>query len=298
MKKYGLFLVLLAGVSWGAIGVFVKALNSCGMDAMQIVEAKTITAICAIGLIILIRDKRMFQFQLKHIWIFCGAGIAGVVLSNQLYYVTIRETSLSVAAVLLYTSPIFIMLFSSILFHEKITSIKVISLAMALAGCMMVSGIFEESAVLSFQGMAIGLCSGLGYGLFTIFSRYGINYGYPSLTIQFYSFVIAAIVGAFFTDFSQIREAMETDCIPVILATLGAGLLSTTIPCLAYTAGMRHMDNGKASIMVSVDPVVAILIGIVFYNEKPSVISALGMVLSIAAIVLINTDQREITKQP
>ncbi|MFR1724499.1 DMT family transporter [Emergencia timonensis] len=297
MKKYALFLVLLAGVSWGAIGVFVKALNNYGVDSMQIVEAKTITSICAMGLIILVRDKRMFQFKLKHSWTFIGAGMAGVILSNQLYYITIKTTSLSVAAVLLYTSPIFIMLFSAVLFQEKITKTKVLSFVMAFTGCMLVSGIFENSAVLNFQGMAIGLCSGVGYALYTIFSRYAINYGYPSLTIQFYTFVIAAVVGVFFTDFGQIKEAMEADCIPVVLAILGAGLLSTTIPSLAYTAGMRYMDNGKASIMVSIDPVVAILIGIVFFSEKPTVISALGMIISIGAVVQINRTQIEAAKQ-
>ena len=297
MKKYALFLVLLAGVSWGAIGVFVKALNNYGVDSMQIVEAKTITSICAMGLIILFRDKRMFQFKLKHSWTFIGAGMAGVILSNQLYYITIKTTSLSVAAVLLYTSLIFIMLFSAVLFQEKITKIKVLSFVMAFTGCMLVSGIFENSAVLNFQGMAIGLCSGVGYALYTIFSRYAINYGYPSLTIQFFTFVIAAVVGVFLTDVGQIKEAMEADCIPVVLAILGAGLLSTTIPSLAYTAGMRYMDNGKASIMVSIDPVVAILIGIVFFSEKPTVISALGMIISIGAVVQINRTQIEAAKQ-
>lgn len=297
MKKYALFLVLLAGVSWGAIGVFVKALNNYGVDSMQIVEAKTIISICAMGLIILVKDKRMFQFKLKHSWAFIGAGMAGVILSNQLYYITIKTTSLSVAAVLLYTSPVFIMLLSAELFEEKITKIKVLSLVMAFTGCMLVSGIFEDSAVLNIQGMAVGLCSGIGYALYTIFSRYAINYGYPSLTIQFYTFVTAAIVGVFFTDFGQIKEAMEADCLPVLLAILGAGLLSTTIPSLAYTAGMRYMDNGKASIMVSIDPVVAILIGIVFFSEKPTVISALGMMISIGAVVLINRAQSETAKQ-
>lgn len=239
----------------------------------------------------------MFQFKLKHSWTFIGAGMAGVILSNQLYYITIKTTSLSVAAVLLYTSLIFIMLFSAVLFQEKITKIKVLSFVMAFTGCMLVSGIFENSAVLNFQGMAIGLCSGVGYALYTIFSRYAINYGYPSLTIQFYTFVIAAVVGVFFTDFGQIKEAMEADCIPVVLAILGAGLLSTTIPSLAYTAGMRYMDNGKASIMVSIDPVVAILIGIVFFSEKPTVISALGMIISIGAVVQINRTQIEAAKQ-
>ncbi len=121
----------------------------------------------------------------------------GVILSNQLYYITIKPPPLSVAAVLLYTSLIFIMLFSAVLFQEKITKIKVLSFVMAFTGCMLVSGIFENSAVLNFQGMAIGLCSGVGYALYTIFSRYAINYGYPSLTIQFYTFVIAAVVGVF-----------------------------------------------------------------------------------------------------
>ena len=59
-------------------------------------------------------------------------------------------------------------------------------------------------------------------------------------------------------------------------------------PYLLYTHGLEGLENGKASIMASVEPVIATIVGVVIYNEALTVMSTVGIVLVLAAIVLLN----------
>lgn len=60
--------------------------------------------------------------------------------------------------------------------------------------------------------------------------------------------------------------------------------MSTVIPYLTYTMGLKYMENGKASILASVEPVVAVLLGIFVFHENMTMTGILGVVLVLAAI--------------
>lgn len=97
-------------------------------------------------------------------------------------------TSLSVAAVLLYTAPAFVMVLSYLLFHEKFTVRKSIALVLTFVGCVFVTGIIGSSQTLSGKGILIGIGAGFGYALYSIFGRFALKKGYDSFTISFYTF--------------------------------------------------------------------------------------------------------------
>ncbi|MGF6375820.1 DME family drug/metabolite transporter [Clostridiales Family XIII bacterium PM5-7] len=292
MKRYASLLVILAGACWGSIGVFVRALNHYGIETMEIVEARAIIALVFIGVGILVYDKKLFKVQWKHLWCFAGTGIIGIIFFNLCYFMTIKVTSLSVAAVLLYTAPIFVMILSAPLFKEKITSIKLLSLLMAFVGCMMVSGIFDGGAVLNTKGLIIGICSGIGYALYTIFTRYALNYGYHPLTVQFYTFVFGTVGGAFLTDFKQMGETISIHSPRILLVLFAIGFIATAVPNVVYTMGMKYIENGKTSIMASMEPVMAIAFGIFVFHEIPSFVATIGICLTLGGIILVNYQRK------
>ena len=59
------------------------------------------------------------------------------------------------------------------------------------------------------------------------------------------------------------------------------------LPYLLYTYGLIGIENGKASIMASIEPVVATLCGVFIYNEGLTVMSTVGILLVLSAIVLL-----------
>ena len=97
--------------------------------------------------------------------------------------------SLSTAAILLYTSPIWIMLMSVVFFREKLDRRKILALALAFAGCVLVSGISGNG--ITPVGLLVGLGSGIGYGLYSILGTVALR-KYSPFTVTTYTFLFAA----------------------------------------------------------------------------------------------------------
>nr|WP_316622496.1 DMT family transporter [uncultured Ruminococcus sp.] len=104
-KKLAVFFVLIAGTLWGCIGIFVRRYNAMGLSSMQTVAIRMVIAAVLFALFVLIYKRSLFKIHLKDIWIFLGSGVISVGLFTYCYFSSIELSSLSVAAVLLYTAP-------------------------------------------------------------------------------------------------------------------------------------------------------------------------------------------------
>lgn len=287
MKKFAPILILVAGILWGSMGLFVRTLNAQGLASMDIVGLRAVVTAVSMLLFLLIFDRKLFVIRLKDLWCFLGTGICSIVFFNCCYFKAITMTSLSVAAILLYTAPAIVMVLSYFLFKEKLTKRKLLALAMTFAGCVLVTGILTEKGSVSFGGILVGLGAGLGYALYSIFSRYALEKGYSSLTITFYTFLIAAVASCFLTDMGNVIR-VAADGTGNLLFCLAFGVLCTVAPYLAYTLGLQYVENGKASIIASIEPVTATLLGAVLFHEKLTVSGVCGVVLVLAALALCN----------
>lgn len=293
MKKFSPILILTAGILWGCMGLFVRELNSQGMVSMEIVALRAIVTAVAMFLFLLIFKRNLLKIKLKDIWCFLGTGICSIVFFNFCYFKAITLTSLSVAAVLLYTAPAMVMIFSYFLFAEKFTKRKLVSLIMTFIGCVLVTGILTDKGAISPAGILVGLGAGLGYALYSVFSRYALKKGYHTLTIIFYTFLIAAIATFFMADMGQVIKVATKDTSNFMLC-LALGILCTVVPYLTYTLGLQYVENSKASIIASVEPVTATLLGVFIFHEKLTVTGVLGMVLVLAAMIICNKREKEI----
>ena len=191
---------------------------------------------------------------------------------------------LSTAAILLYTSPIWIMLMSALFFHEKMNSRKVIALFLAFGGCVLVSGISGDG--ITFTGLLLGLGSGIGYGLYSILGTVALR-KYSPYTVTTYTFLIAA-VGSWVIcrPVDMISKFEEADDIAgLIFFCILTALVTAVIPFLAYTLGLRSVEASKAGIIATIEPVVATLVGIICFSETLTILSGIGIVLVLTAVL-------------
>lgn len=65
-------------------------------------------------------------------------------------------------------------------------------------------------------------------------------------------------------------------------------VLCTVVPYLTYTLGLQYVENGKASIIASVEPVTATLLGVLLFHEKLTITCVIGVVLVLAALAICN----------
>ena len=288
MNKY-VVSVLGGGFCWGFMGFFVRHLAAFGIDSNGAVIVRCGIAAACFGLLILCRDYRQFRIRLKDLWCFIGTGLLSLLFFTFCYFHAISMMNLSTAAILLYTAPTIVMLLSAVLFREKITPVKTAAVVLAFAGCCLVSGIGTDT-VLTLTGLLFGLGAGVGYALYTIFSRYALQRGYSSSTINFYSCLFASAGVYVIWRLAGLLSSM-TASLPAVLWCLGTGVLSCFVPYLLYTYSLTGLENGRASVLASVEPVVASLIGVFVYHEKLTIPAAVGIVLVLSAILLLNYRQ-------
>ena len=268
------------------MGLFVRPLNEGGLASFQIAWIRCASAALILVAFTLVRDPKALRFRLRDIWCFLGTGLASVVFFTVCYYTTISLTSLSVAVVLLYTSPVFVLVLSRLLFGERITWHKVLAVILAVVGCAFASGIVSGTPQLSPHGLLIGIGSGFGYALYSIFSRYALMRGYKPLTISTWTFIFASLGCLPFANPVSTVTVLAAQA-QLLWPVLGLALVATVVPFALYTIGLQYVENGRASVIVSVEIVMAAFIGFLVFGESLAWFNALGIAMVIGAVALI-----------
>ncbi|MGE5676873.1 MAG: DMT family transporter [Pseudomonadota bacterium] len=283
--------IITAAACWGIIGVFSKHLSSIGFSILQLVSLRAFFSVFAILIFLLVRNKKLPRIKAEDSIYFAGTGIISFVFFNWCYFISVNATSLSVAAILLYTAPAFVTVFSSILFREKMTRRKIAALLLTFIGCALVSLLNNgASRGISITGILAGLGAGFGYALYSIFGRYALM-KYDSYTVTFYTFVFASVF------------LLPTSNLPVTLELLGntealyysaaISLISTVIPFLLYTKGLSMIETGKASIIATLEPVVATMAGILLFSEPVTPYKITGILLVVLAISIMDGKEKK-----
>jgi len=290
MTKSSYLFVIIAATLWGIIGLFVKALNRFGFSSLQIVAIRAIGSALFLVVFFLFKDRNVLKIDMKHSPYFIGTGIASFVLFNWFYFHTISISSISVAVILMYTSPVFVTFFSLALFKEKLTRKKLISLFLTFIGCILVT-VFSQNIGEKISGIAIltGLASGVTFGLYSIFGRYALE-KYSPMTVTTYTFVFASIGILPIANLKEMLDIFQNT--NAIYYGVAIALLCTVAPFVLYNNGLKYMEASKASIISTLEPVIATIVGIVVFNEVITVFKVIGMLLVIFAVSMLNKKEK------
>ena len=292
MKKLAVLFVLLAGTLWGVIGIFVRRYTALGLSPLQISALRITLSAVMFAVFVAIYKPKLYKIKLRHLWCFLGTGIVSVALFTFCYFTSMELSSLSVAAVLLYTAPAFVMLFSLIFFKEKMTVMKGISLVLAVLGCAMTTGVVGGDINISLAGFLFGIGSGICYALYSIFSRFALDRGYEPFTITLYTFIFASGSTGALIDVRPVINVVTKDLGSVLFALLFA-LTSCVLPYVFYTLGLKYISSSTASILATVEPVVATVVGAIIFGEPIGVpFGYLGVALVFLSVVLINIKRK------
>lgn len=286
--------IIVAGTLWGIISIFVNQLRIIGFNSMQVVSIRVLFSALVLVFYLLIKDRQQLKIKLKDIPLFIGTGVGSIIFFNYCYFEAIDIIGgASIPALLLYTAPIFVMILSVILFKEKITKKKLISLVMTFLGLALVTGAFSSSDKISIFALLLGLGSGLGYALYSIFGKFLVD-KYSAITITTYTFVVATIFAVPFSGIVQNFDLLIS--LKGILSALALAVVSTVLPFLLYTKGLYGMEAGKASILATVEPFVATIVGVLFFKETMTSFKIIGMLLVLLAIIILNVNKKSTDK--
>lgn len=276
--------ILLAAALWGIIGLWNRRLMAGGLSPTGIVTVRNFGGMALLCAVFAVKDRSVFRVKREHLKYFFGTGIISVVLFTICYFSCQQICSLAIASILLYTAPSFVVLLSALLWKEPIDLRKILALLLTLVGCSMVCGLFSGDVTMTLTGFFLGLGAGFFYALYSIFGRYALDH-YSSMTVTVWTFLFAGPASLLLLRPADISAMGSDPTMPITAVCLV--VFSTVLPYLFYTSGLAKVESGKASIMASLEPVVASLVGVIAFGEPMTAMTAIGIFCVLGGVAIL-----------
>lgn len=292
MKLKAFIFIVIAGVLWGTSPLFVSYLSPRGFSSVELTSVRALITGIALGCLILFTKRTKFRASPLNLLLFILNGAAFVGTAS-FYFQGIKMTSSATAVVLMYTAPIYVLIFSVIFLGERLTRLKVFSMALMLVGCVLVSGIAEGFA---FDGVGVifGVLAGISYGAYNIITKILMRRGSDPTATTFYSFSFAAVISLFIVPPTELFGCVADNLPMSVPMLILFGITTCVAPYFLYTFALRDLSAGTASSLGIIEPMSATLFSAVFLSEIPSIFSWIGIVLILGAVVLLGVAEKQL----
>lgn len=280
--------ILIAGIIWGFIGYFVKELSTMGATSELITFFRVFFAFifAAIVALIMYGAESFILTREQLFWCFLD-GILTQGIFNYCYSICVEKSGVAIAAVLLYTSPVFNAIISYFAFREKLGFKRNIILGLNILGCIIAATALDFSfKTVSILGIFMGLMSGLTYGASPVLGKYANKNPNLFVVIAYNELFASLFVLLFLKPFSGIEIISKKMWIYGIMY----GVLITGIAYMFYYDGVKRMTElSIVPVIASIEVVVAAFVGIMIYREPLNMINYIGIVIVIVSIVLMSS---------
>ncbi|BDB01257.1 DMT family transporter [Clostridium botulinum] len=298
-KKLGLILVLLAAMFWGYVGVPTKHLADLGFDNYTISFFKTSIPAIFYFIYSFRRDPSLFKVDKKGILFFIIYGIVVIAGCFIAFNITINLLPLALATMFLYTSQIWVVTISYFMFKEKFTTQKAISMLLILIGCFMMCEMHKLGSFnLSTKGIFWGLISGFTFALQILLAKVSNEkYHYNHNSLLTYSFLFAAI---FLFPFMDIKNNIDifksSNNLFFLFKNIFWSVVGTLIANTAYVKSVQYIEASIASMVSSLELVIASVLGFIVFNQALNLVQILGMALILVSIILLEMKKSVLLK--
>ncbi|MGH1162124.1 DMT family transporter [Bacillus mycoides] len=183
--------------------------------------------------------------------------------------------SITIAISVYHLAPIIVLMIGSILFKERLTAFAVLSITICFIGTVLVAGVDGSMSLekLMSSGMVWALLAALFYAFTTLLGK-GIKH-----TSAYAMTFLQTFLGIFlllpFVDFGKFQGLTEMNWM-MITAT---GLIHTGFVYYLFFDSLRDLPTRLISVLVFLDPAVAILLDTVFTGFRPTSMQIVGIIL-------------------
>jgi len=276
--KKGYILVFLAASMWGTLGIFAKLLYGFGLDPFTITFYR---ALIAFALLFVYNTSKGFQIKKHRLPFYAFYGFFAVFLFYILYFYTVKISSVSLAVLLLYSAPVYSTILGYFIFNERITAIKLMALLMAIIGVLLVVNPNGENV--SKIAIALGLLSGFTYALYGILAKFAVKNERPEEALL-YTIGFGAI---FLLPFSEFK--IPISALPYLF---GLAFFPTFLAYILYNTALKEIEVSKASIIATVEPVVALVLAYLLFHETLTTKQMVGATLIILGALILHVEER------
>lgn len=279
MQKKAVIHVILSMILWGTIGIFRRYID---LSSSLLAFARGIVGAFFLYVFLKIRKYNLPKIQSKkQIWLLILSG-ALMGLNWLCLFEAYNYTSVATATLCYYMQPIMIVLVSPVLFKEKLTSKKLLCVAVALLGMVFVSGVLETQ-VGGFLGIVLGLLAAVLYGIVVIMNKFITDVdSYQKTMIQLAS---AACIMVPYMIITSDTLVISMDVVSILMLLIVC-IVHTGIAYALYFGAIPHMKTQTVALLSYLDPVVAILLSAIVLQEPLTILGIIGAICILGSTIV------------
>ena len=271
---YGMY--ILSMLMFGLNGYLVAHIS---IQSSQIVLVRTLVGGLLLTALVLMRggfDRAAVRAELRDLLL---GGIA-LGLNWVALFAAYRMLNVSLATLIYYAGPMLVLLFSPLLFREKLTPQKIAALVVVAVGLFCITGSIT-AAGMSLSGLLAAVASALFYAMLIIFNKRivktgGMQTAALELDVAFVVVLIYVLLTA------GLPHPQRAD-IPYLLVI---SLVNTGLAYLLYFSGLQKLPGQSVALISYVDPVSALVFSAMLLHESMTPLQIFGAVLIIGGAIL------------
>lgn len=293
----GYIIALTATVLWSFTGILISHLSKT-YSLPSLVLAFWRDLFVSLGMVIGLLIFSRARFYLAHThWGFMVLYGFTLAIFNSMWTFSVQYNGAAVATVMAFSSPAMTAILSRIVFKEKFSRIKVMSILLSLAGIVLVSGAYDPSTWnLNSLGIIFGLLSGLLFAVYNLEGKHASDLHIDSWTALLYSFAWATVFLLFFNlgnDLFITNKAPFADMLWLGNSFTGWGILFFlgVAPTLGgfglYTLSLRYLSPTTSNLIATLEPAFTAIWAYFLLNETLTGIQLIGGALVLIGVILL-----------
>jgi drug/metabolite transporter (DMT)-like permease len=276
LRTRSLVEIHLAVFLFGFPGLFGKWIP---LSPPLLVLGRVVFASLALGLVLGLRRQSLKIAPARDVALLALCGLV-LAVHWTMFFRSVQVSTVAVGLLSYSSFPVFTAFLEPLVFREPWDPWSLVFALLSLAGvCLIVPGYDLTNPVL--QGVLWGLGAGLSFSFLALLNR-KLARRHSSLTVAFYQDLFAV---AFLSPFAVLADFKLTVRTLWLLALLG--VFGTAAAHTLFIKGMTYVRARTASIISSLEPVYGIVLALVFLKESPSLRTASGGALILAAALIV-----------
>lgn len=275
---------LLAAASAAAYGInpIARIMYNEGMTVDSVLCYRYLLAAFLLGLMMIWRHES-FRISIRETFLLIALGML-FSLSSLCLFMSYQYIDVSIASTLLFCYPAMVALILWIFYHERPTMITALAIFLVAIGVVLLNS-GTDGGTGSLFGVLVVILSSLEYAVYIVAIQKSSVCSMSSLKIAFYSIFFGSFIYIVrlncFSDLQLPSSATTVSC------ALALAVFPTIVSITAMAKAIRFIGSTPTAIMGALEPVTAVLLGIIVFAERPTAVVVLGMIIVLVAVTLI-----------
>lgn len=281
-KLNGLLYGIISSATFGLIPLFALPLLHQGMDFMNVLAYRFLFATIALAVLLKVR-KVSFRIERADLPILFLLSVFYLISSVFLLW-GYKFMSSGIATTLHFMYPVITTLLMMVLFHEKNSLWRTVAIMLAIGGVYALTN-SDSAGITGWEGVLIVLLSAVGYASYLVAIGRNKRQNLQGLRLTFYVFLLGTAMLL-----SGTASTGRLHAIPdwtSVFNLLMLAIIPTVVSNLTLIEAIKRIGATQTSVLGAMEPLTAVVVGIVVFGEAFTLSIGVGIVLIITAVTII-----------